>query len=206
MYPYQAQHYIPPFYGTQWPYPAFQYGYPYPGWGNWNPYAYRYPHDNNWWNNHDYSDWNNDDNGYDGNPQLKDYGSNPFVINIEQASRRNRNYRTALWTGKHLQVTLMSIGVGEDIGLEVHPDVDQFIRIEQGRGVVRMGQRKDRLDFQREVGDDDAIMVPAGTWHNVVNTGHVPLKLYTIYAPPEHPFGTVHRTKEEAHHSEAQRE
>jgi mannose-6-phosphate isomerase-like protein (cupin superfamily) len=92
----------------------------------------------------------------------------------------------------------MSIDVGGDIGLEVHPDVDQFIRIEQGQGLVQMGERRDRLHFMRNVSDDDAIMIPAGTWHNVTNTGRVPLKLYTIYAPPEHPAGTVHRTKAEA--------
>jgi len=136
----------------------------------------------------------------DGYPpvELKDYGGKPFVVDIERAAKQNKNYRTALWTGKHLQVTLMSIDVGGDIGLEVHPDVDQFIRIEQGQGLVRMGGRKDRLEFERNVSEDDAIMIPAGTWHNVTNTGHVPLKLYSIYAPPEHPFGTVHRTKAEA--------
>ncbi|MGP3562190.1 MULTISPECIES: cupin domain-containing protein [Geobacillus] len=134
------------------------------------------------------------------NPQieLKDYGGKPFVVNIEQAAKQNPNYRTAIWTGNHLQVTLMSIDVGGDIGLEVHPDVDQFIRIEQGQGLVQMGKRKNVLDFERNVSEDDAIMIPAGTWHNVINTGHVPLKLYSIYAPPEHPFGTIHRTKAEA--------
>ncbi|KYD22164.1 hypothetical protein B4109_0179 [Geobacillus stearothermophilus] len=129
---------------------------------------------------------------------MRDYGGKPFVVNIERAAEQNQNFRTALWTGKHLQVTLMSIEVGGDIGLEVHPNVDQFIRIEQGQGLVQMGERKDRLDFERIVSEDDAIMIPAGTWHNVTNIGHVPLKLYSIYAPPEHPFGTVHRTKAEA--------
>jgi len=103
-----------------------------------------------------------------------------------------------------LQVTLMSIEPGGDIGLEVHPNVDQFIRIEQGHGLVQMGERKDRLDFERRVSEDDAIMIPAGTWHNVTNTGRVPLKLYSVYAPPEHPFGTVHRTKAEAMAAERQ--
>mgnify|MGYP001944334060 FL=1 len=136
----------------------------------------------------------------DGYPpvELKDYGGKPFVVDIERAAKQNKNYRTALWTGKHLQVTLMSIEVGGDIGLEVHPDVDQFIRIEQGQGLVKMGDRKDHLDFQKEVFDDYAIMIPAGKWHNLINTGNVPIKLYAIYAPPEHPFGTVHRTKAEA--------
>ncbi|NCB74266.1 MAG: cupin domain-containing protein [Clostridia bacterium] len=129
---------------------------------------------------------------------LKDYGPNPFVINIDQASKQNNTFRTALWTGTNLQLTLMSIKVGEDIGLEIHPDHDQFIRIEQGRGLVKMGNSKDNLDFQRAVTNDFAIIVPAGTWHNLINTGNRPLKLYSIYAPPKHPKGTVHETKADA--------
>lgn len=129
---------------------------------------------------------------------LKDYGPEPFVVNINKASKQNRSYRTAIWTGKHLQVTLMSLKVGEDIGLEIHPTVDQFLRIEQGQGIVQMGNRKNNLYFRRKVYDDDAIMIPAGTWHNVTNTGNVPLKLYSIYAPPQHPVGTVHKTKADA--------
>lgn len=142
-------------------------------------------------------------NGYDSShsPQgilLKDYGRRPFVVNINEASKQNNTYRTALWTGAHLQVTLMSINVGEDIGLEMHPHVDQFLRIEQGRGMVQMGKSQHQLTFERNVTDDSAIMVPAGTWHNVINTGNTPLKLYSIYAPPNHPFGTVHVTKADA--------
>jgi mannose-6-phosphate isomerase-like protein (cupin superfamily) len=129
------------------------------------------------------------------NIEIKDYGKQPFVVNIEETTKQNSTFRTALWTGSHLQVTLMSINVGEDIGLEMHPDVDQFLRIEEGHGIVQMGDSKDNLTFQARVSDDFAIMVPAGKWHNVTNTGNTPLKLYSIYAPPEHPFGTVHRTK-----------
>ncbi|MFE4814497.1 cupin domain-containing protein [Peribacillus simplex] len=134
--------------------------------------------------------------------EAKDYGSKPFVVNINEASKQNTAYRTAIWTGKHLQVTLMSLKVGEDIGLEIHPNVDQFLRIEQGQGVVQMGNRQDNLNFVRNVYDDNAIMIPAGTWHNVTNTGNIPLKLYSIYAPPNHPFGTVHVTKADALASE----
>lgn len=129
---------------------------------------------------------------------LKDYGPEPFVINIDQATKQNNTFRTALWTGNHLQLTLMSIRVGEDIGLENHPNLDQFIRIEQGQGLVKMGQSKDNLDFQRRVSGDYAIIIPAGTWHNIINTGNRPLKLYSIYAPPQHPKGTVHKTKADA--------
>lgn len=135
-------------------------------------------------------------------PFLKDYGAEPFVVNINQAAKQNNTFRTALWTGNHLQVTLMSLNVGEDIGLEMHPDVDQFLRIEQGQGIVQMGKSRDNLNFERNVYDDSAIMLPAGTWHNLTNTGNVPLKLYSIYAPPNHPFGTVHVTKADALASE----
>ncbi|MGX6443926.1 cupin domain-containing protein [Neobacillus sp. K501] len=134
--------------------------------------------------------------------ELKDYGPEPFVVNINEASKQNSTYRTALWTGKHLQVTLMSLNPGEDIGLEIHPHLDQFLRVEQGQGRVQMGKSKDQLNFVKNVHDDSAIMIPAGTWHNVTNTGNIPLKLYSIYAPPQHPFGTVHVTKAEALASE----
>ncbi len=130
--------------------------------------------------------------------ELKDYGKEPFVVNIDEATKQNRMFRTALWTGSNLQVTLMSINVGDDIGLEVHPTVDQFLRIEEGQGLVQMGDTKDNLYFQERAYDDYAIMVPAGKWHNITNTGDKPLKLYSIYAPPEHPFGTVHKTKADA--------
>lgn len=129
---------------------------------------------------------------------LKDYGPRPLVINIEKASRQNGTFRTALWTGDHLQVTLMSLNAGEDIGTEIHPELDQFLRIEQGRGLAQMGFTRENMNMQANVSDDDAIIIPAGTWHNLVNTGNIPLKLYSIYAPPQHPRGTVHRTRADA--------
>lgn len=126
---------------------------------------------------------------------LKDYGPQPFVVNIDEATKQNTNFRTGLWTGEHFQVTLMSINVGDDIGLEIHPDTDQFIRIEEGEGIVKMGRSRERVDFQANAYDDFAIMIPAGYWHNIINTGDKPLKVYAIYAPPEHPQGVVHVTK-----------
>lgn len=132
------------------------------------------------------------------NDKITDMGKKPYVVNIEEVTEQNNNYRTALWTGKYLQVTLMSIDVGSDIGLEVHPTTDQFIRIEEGQGIVQMGSSKEKLDFVEKVEDGYAIMVPAGTWHNVTNTGDEPMKVYVIYAPPQHPFGTVHKTKKDA--------
>ncbi len=130
--------------------------------------------------------------------ELKDYGPQPFVANIEEVTKHNQTFRTAVWTGEHLQVTVMSIPVGGDIGLEIHPDVDQFLSIEEGQGFAQMGEAKDRLTYQTKVYEGYAIMVPAGKWHNLTNTGNKPLKLYTIYAPPEHPAGTVHKTKADA--------
>lgn len=149
----------------------------------------------NYYNSYNYMNY------YNMNPNyIRDYGPEPFVININEATMQNNNFRTALWTGKHLQVTLMSINVGESIGLEMHPDVDQFIRIEQGYGLVQMGNDKNNLNFERTVYDDCAIIIPAGKWHNLTNIGNVPIKLYSIYAPPNHPKGTIHRTKADAEH------
>lgn len=138
-------------------------------------------------------------------PAIKDYGPKPLVVNIDQASKMNNNYRTALWTGKHLQVTLMSIPTGGDIGVEMHEDIDQFIRVENGYALVQMGKEKDNLNYQQRVNSNYAIIVPAGTWHNIINIGRTPLKLYSIYAPPKHPFGTVHKTKKDAQSSKEQK-
>lgn len=133
---------------------------------------------------------------------IRDHGNEPFVVNIDRLTKMNRNYRTALWTGKHLQLTLMSIRVGGDIGLEMHPHTDQFIRVVSGRGLVRMGKERNSLTLQRNVDGNSGIFVPAGTWHNLINTGRTPLKLYSVYAPPQHPFGTVQETKEIAQQQE----
>jgi mannose-6-phosphate isomerase-like protein (cupin superfamily) len=129
--------------------------------------------------------------------EIIDHGPEPFVMNIEQATLTNENYRTTLWTGKNLQLTVMTIQPGHDIGLEAHDDHDQFLRIEEGEATVYMGESKDTLKTW-PAKHDDAVFVPAGTWHNLVNTGDAPLKLYSIYAPAEHKHGTVHTTKEDA--------
>lgn len=128
----------------------------------------------------------------------KDYGPEPFTINIEDDTKANTNFRTTRWTGKHLQLTLMSIPVGGDIGLEIHPDNDQFLRIEEGKGRVQMGPSKDQLTYDRQVEDDWVILVPAGTWHNVTNIGDEPMQLYALYGPPDHKHGTVHKTQADA--------
>lgn len=129
---------------------------------------------------------------------IRDHGPHPFVVDIEQATVGNTDYRQTLWTGRNLQVTVMAIAPGDDIGLEVHHDHDQFLRVEAGRGRVQMGPAEDDLSFDREVENDWAILVPAGSWHNVTNIGDEPLKVYSLYAPPEHPHGTVHATKADA--------
>lgn len=129
---------------------------------------------------------------------LQDHGPEPFVIDIEQATLTNENFRTALWTGEHLQMTVMSVPVDGEVGLEMHDDRDQFLRVEAGVARVQMGPAEDDLPFDRRVEDDWVILVPAGSWHNVTNVGEEPLKLYSLYAPPEHAKGTVHRTKGES--------
>lgn len=131
---------------------------------------------------------------------LKDEGGKPWVVNIEKLTINNTNFRTAKWTGKNFQMTVMAIPAGSDIGLEVHKKNDQFIRVESGKARVVMGKSKDSLTFKKTIGDDWAIFIPAGYWHNIINIGKKPLKVYVIYAPPEHKKGTVHKTKKDDDH------
>jgi len=125
-----------------------------------------------------------------------------WVGDIEHETIENETFRTVLWTGDHSQLTVMSIPAGEDIGKEVHPDHDQFLRIEQGSGRVEMGPSENEVELTQDVGADWAIVVPAGVWHNVVNTGDGELKVYSIYSPAQHPPGTVHPTKADAEAAE----
>jgi mannose-6-phosphate isomerase-like protein (cupin superfamily) len=115
-----------------------------------------------------------------------------FVDDIERLTKSNEDFRRVLYTGRNLQLVLMTLKPGEEIGEEVHEDRDQFFRIEGGKGAVFID------GGQHEVEDDDAVIVPAGARHNVVNTGEEPLKLYTLYGPPEHRDGVVHPTKADA--------
>jgi mannose-6-phosphate isomerase-like protein (cupin superfamily) len=126
-----------------------------------------------------------------------------WADNIEDLTEGNETFRTVLWTGKHSELTIMSIPAGSEIGLEVHPDHDQFLRVEEGKGQVKAGPSQDDLSETYDVEDDWAFIVPAGTWHNVINTGSKPLKLYTVYSPANHAPGTVHKTKAEADAAEA---
>ncbi|AWB81888.1 cupin domain-containing protein [Corynebacterium yudongzhengii] len=127
-----------------------------------------------------------------------DHGPNPFVLDIEEATESNEAFRDTLWTGKFLQMTVMSIPAGGEIGAEVHDDHDQFLRIEAGKGRMMIGESEDNLDVEKVVEHDDAVFVPAGKWHNMVNESDEPVKLYSIYAAPEHVHGTFHQTKEDA--------
>lgn len=129
---------------------------------------------------------------------MADYGPNPYVANLNRMVRQNPYFRAAVWTGEYLQTTLMSIPVQGEIGLELHEDTDQMLRVEQGIGLVMMGAGKDNLDFRQRVMMNDVIFVPAGIWHNIVNIGSGPLRIISTYAPPHHPRGTVHRTRREA--------
>lgn len=134
---------------------------------------------------------------------LKDYGIDPLVINIEDYTLENKTFRTTIWTGHNLQLTVMSIPVGGEVGLEMHKDIEQFLRVEEGDAEVLMGDSENKLTYNRHASDDDAIFVPAGKWHNIINKGNKPLKLYSVYAKPEHPHGTIHKDKTEsdaAHH------
>jgi mannose-6-phosphate isomerase-like protein (cupin superfamily) len=115
-----------------------------------------------------------------------------FVNDIEDLTEHNSDFCRVLYTGKRLQLVLMSIEPGEDIGEEIHPDRDQFFRIEKGKGEVVIDGRKTKIE------SDSAILVPAGARHNIRNTGDKPLKLYTLYGPPEHADGTVQETKADA--------
>ena len=127
-----------------------------------------------------------------------DHGPKPYCANIMCEAWQNQNFRTAFWTGCYLQMTLMNIPVCGEVGLEMHPDTDQYIRVEGGQAVVTMGRCKEHMNLQYRLTMGDAIFVPAGTGHNVRNGGGCPLKLSSVYAPPHHPWGTVQHTKEHA--------
>lgn len=121
---------------------------------------------------------------------------NGFVEDIEDLTEQNSAFRRVLYTGKHLQLVLMALKPGEEIGEEVHADHDQFFRVEKGKGEVVIDGRVHHIE------DDDAVIVPAGARHNVINTGEKPMKLYTIYGPPDHREGVVHLTKADAEAAE----
>ena len=125
----------------------------------------------------------------------QDKGGVMEIINIHKETLLNNNYRKAIWTGEHLQVTVMSIPPGGEIGLEIHNDTDQMLKVEYGVASVYMGKTKQDISFFGKANINNAILIPKGTYHNVINEQNMPLKLYSIYAPPHHPIGVIHKTK-----------
>lgn len=126
----------------------------------------------------------------------------PFLVNMAEATRKNTAFRTTPWTGTYMQNTLMCIPPCGEIGAECHADTDQFICIVEGQAAIKAGTCRCCMTFDRPLGPGSAVFIPACTWHNVVNTGRCPLKLYSIYAPPHHPPNTVHQTKCDAARAE----
>ena len=125
-----------------------------------------------------------------------------WVGDIENLTLENEDFRKVLFTGPHSQLTVMRLDPGEDIGREVHADRDQFLRIEEGQARIEFGRDEDGVDESHDASDDWAVVVPAGIWHNVINTGTGELKLYSLYSPPEHPDGAIHHTKADAEAAE----
>ncbi len=154
----------------------------------------------NFYNDRHYNRLNND---YDSDGRRKtDFGGEPHVTNICKETGDNSCFRRALWTGTHLQTTLMSVSCGEEIGWETHSCADQMICIVEGKGIVRMSMCSCGRDIERQLLPGDAVFIPAGTRHSVSNNGRCALKLFSVYAPPQHPYGTIHRTASEAEESE----
>ena len=134
--------------------------------------------------------------------KITDNGPQPNAFDLETGTVENSHYRTVAWTGGYLQVTLMSIPPGSSIGLEVHPETDQFIRLDAGTGHVTMGPTENDLSFQFDVSDGWSVQVPAGTWHDIINTGTDDMKLCVVYAPVHHTPGIVQKTADDAERDE----
>jgi mannose-6-phosphate isomerase-like protein (cupin superfamily) len=121
-----------------------------------------------------------------------------YAANIEDVTKDNTNFRTVLWTGEYSQLTVMSIPPGSEIGLEVHPTIDQFLRLEKGHAKLVTGPTEAEQPNEVEIKSDWAVIIPAGTWHNIINTGDKDLKVYSAYSPANHPADAVHVTKADA--------
>ncbi len=120
-----------------------------------------------------------------------EHGGEVYVLNVERMANKNEYFRESVWTGEYLQMTLMSIPRGCDIGVEIHEDTDQYIRVEHGNALAITGHSEHCLHKKNKLCAGDAIFIPAGTWHNIVNTGRCDLKLSSVYAPPHHSRCTV---------------
>lgn len=126
----------------------------------------------------------------------KDNGQMPRIDSLEEMTLDNSNFRTTIWSGVNLQVTLMTIPAGEEMGLETHAGIDQLYHIVEGKGTIHLGRMEDNLDEQ-QVEAGSSILVPASMWHNLVNDGQEDIKMYTVYGAIEHKPGTVHKTKQD---------
>ncbi|MBG9980949.1 cupin domain-containing protein [Facklamia sp. DSM 111018] len=129
---------------------------------------------------------------------FSDRGKKPVVENIVDWTKANENFRTTVWTGEKLQMTLMTIEPDDEMGLEVHKGIDQLYVIVSGNGTCQVGPAKDNFEVETEISEFSAVFVPANMWHNIINKGSEPLKMYTLYSDTDHLPGTVHKTREEA--------
>ena len=132
----------------------------------------------------------------------EDIGKGSWIEDVDAKTAENTTFRTVVHTGRHTQLTVMCIRPGEDIGREVHRGHDQFLRIVEGHARVELGPNEGEVEQTQQIEPGWAVIVPAGVWHNVVNTGKDDLKLYSLYSPPVHLDGTVHHTKAEAEAAE----
>lgn len=137
-----------------------------------------------------------DDSFYSWDPE--DYGPEPLIFNVRKDTIRNPSFRTTRWTGNHMQLTYMSIPENYEIGIENHPNEDQFFCVSSGVGLVLIGESPYDLSISGTVTTNCAVLIPANTWHNLINTGKEPLKVYCIYSPVLHQPGTVHWTKRDS--------
>lgn len=126
--------------------------------------------------------------------EIKDFGGKVHVMNVKDIAKENETFRTAIWTGTKLQMTVMTIAAGVEMGIEVHNTEDQIYRIEKGEGRFESGATKENLDNSVNFEKGDSIFVPAGEWHNIINTGAKAIKMSSVYGPAHHAFGTVHAT------------
>ena len=122
-------------------------------------------------------------------------GDSPCLVNIHNASCGNGYFRKEIWTGEYAQVTVMSIPIGGEVGLDLHEGFDQILFVEYGVASVYVGKTKQEVKFFGSANSGCAVIIPAGVWHNLINEQNVPLKIVSVYAPPHHPVGTVHKTK-----------
>ena len=133
----------------------------------------------------------------------KDLGNSPHVFDLTAEAINNENFRTALWTGRNLQLTVMDLAPGEETGVEYHPGTDQILGIVRGNGEVLFGRKEGELSEQHPISIGSAVMIPSGVYHNLKNTSRSPLKIFSVYAPKKHPFGTVDKTREDSEKRES---